>query len=77
MTTIPATLVEELTKIQCPFLVLHGTEDVLVPIDNGEVTARLVPNSRFVEIEGAGHMFFNKQTWLTIQNHVVEHLANH
>ena len=77
MTTVPIKLVEDLTKTYCPFLVLHGTEDVLVPLDNGEVTARLAPNSTFAGIEGAGHMFFNKQTWVKIRDHIVEHLTNH
>lgn len=77
MTTVPVSLVEELTKTHYPYLILHGTEDVLVPIDNGMITARLTPNSTFMGIEGAGHMFFNKQTWLKIRDHVVEHLSNH
>lgn len=77
MTTVPAKLVKDLNKTHCPFLVIHGTEDALVPFDNGKVTARLVPESKFVGIEGAGHMFFNKQTWSNIRDHVVEHLTNH
>jgi len=77
MSTIPADLVKELPKIQCPFLVLHGTEDVLVPYDNGKVTARLVPDGRFIGLEGAGHMFFNKQVWSEILDHLVDHLTTH
>lgn len=74
MTTIPADLVKDLAETHCHFLVLHGTEDVLVPCDNGQVTARLAPNSRYTELEGAGHMFFNQQIWSEILEHVVEHL---
>lgn len=77
MTTVPVELVKKLATISCPFLVLHGTEDVLVPLDNGQATARLVANSKSVGIEGAGHMFFNKQIWLRIQDLVIGHLTNH
>ena len=75
MTTIPTGLVNDLAKINCPFLVLHGTEDALVPYDNGKVTARLVPDSRFVGLEGAGHMFFNKQIWSKILDLLIGPLA--
>ena len=74
MSTIPADLVKKLPKIQCPFLVLHGTEDVLVPNDNGKVTARLLPHSKFIGLEGEGHMFFNKKIWSKILDHLVDHL---
>ncbi len=77
MTTIPANLVKDLAETHCPFLVLHGTEDPLVPCDNGEVTARLVPDSRFTGLEEAGHMFFNQRLWLNIRGHVLEHLNKH
>lgn len=77
MSTVPVDLVRELPKSRCPFLVLHGTDDPLVPFDNGEVTARLVSNSTFIGLEGAGHMYFNKHIWLRIQDHVLEHLKNH
>lgn len=46
---------EELARIQVPTLVLHGTEDPLVPIACGEDTARRIPGARFVPIAGMGH----------------------
>ncbi|HEX7890990.1 MAG TPA: alpha/beta hydrolase [Ramlibacter sp.] len=45
----------ELARIQAPTLVLHGTEDPLVPIACGEDTARRIPGARFVAIPGMGH----------------------
>jgi pimeloyl-ACP methyl ester carboxylesterase len=73
MSTIPAELVKELGRTACPFLVLHGTEDALVPYDNGEVTARLIPESIMVGLEGAGHMFFHTSTWNKILDHGTDH----
>jgi len=66
MTTVPDSLVRDLPSCQCPFLVIHGTHDPLVPLDNGEASARLVPHSRLVRLQGAGHMFFDADTWREI-----------
>jgi non-heme chloroperoxidase len=46
----------DLPKIDIPVLVLHGTEDRILPFDAcGPRTAELIPGSEFVAIEGAGH----------------------
>lgn len=63
MSTVPDRLATDLKKTKTPFLAIHGTDDPLVPIDNGTATARLVPGSKFRPLEGAGHMFFNEDTW--------------
>ena len=40
---------------QMPFLVLWGREDPIIPVEHGRYASALVPGSRLVEIEGAGH----------------------
>jgi pimeloyl-ACP methyl ester carboxylesterase len=45
----------ELRKLRVPTLVLHGTDDPLVPIACGQDTARRIPDARFVAIPGLGH----------------------
>lgn len=45
----------EIRQIGVPTLVLHGTDDPLVPIACGEDTARRIPGARFVAIPGLGH----------------------
>ena len=46
----------DLSKIDIPVLVLHGTEDHILPIEAcGPRTAELIPGSEFVPIEGAPH----------------------
>jgi pimeloyl-ACP methyl ester carboxylesterase len=75
MTTVPDSLVDELPKVRCPFLVIHGTSDPLVPLDNGEASARLVYQSDIVRLEGAGHMFFDPDTWQEILNHLISHTS--
>lgn len=47
--------VELLKTIQQPSLVIHGTIDPLIPIEHGEHTHKLLPNSRYVEIADMGH----------------------
>lgn len=46
-----------LKTIKSPTLVIHGTDDPLVPIDCGRDTARLIPNAVLREISGMGHDF--------------------
>ncbi|MCU4652720.1 alpha/beta fold hydrolase [Roseibacterium sp. SDUM158016] len=41
--------------IRTPLLVIHGTEDTLLPPEHGRDIARRVPGARLVEIEGMGH----------------------
>jgi pimeloyl-ACP methyl ester carboxylesterase len=44
-----------LAEIELPTLVIHGSEDAVLPIERGRAMADALPNSRFVEIEAAGH----------------------
>lgn len=74
MTTVPDTLVSRLSRCQVPLLVLHGTEDPLVPIDNGLATAQLAQYSTFYPIRDAGHMFFNLDTWRELSTQLRIHL---
>ncbi len=48
-------ILEELGKITVPTLVLHGTEDPLIPASHAEKYAALIPNARLVWMEGVGH----------------------
>jgi pimeloyl-ACP methyl ester carboxylesterase len=44
-----------LGEIELPALVIHGTEDAVLPIERGRALAAALPNARFVAIERAGH----------------------
>lgn len=44
-----------LARITAPTLVIHGSEDPLVPPAGGRDTARAIPGARLLEIEGMGH----------------------
>ena len=44
-----------LRQVRVPTLVIHGTEDPLVPVAHGIETAALVPGAELLVIEGMGH----------------------
>jgi 3-oxoadipate enol-lactonase len=50
-----------LGSIEAPTLVVHGTEDRMLPVANGELIARLIPHARLELLEGVGHMFWWEQ----------------
>ncbi|MFN2463918.1 MAG: alpha/beta fold hydrolase [Candidatus Dormibacteria bacterium] len=48
-------ITEQLGTITAPTLVLHGTEDVPIPVEKGEAIAAAIPGARLELIAGAGH----------------------
>jgi pimeloyl-ACP methyl ester carboxylesterase len=46
---------ERLSHVEVPTLVIHGLDDVLVPVENGRSVAAAVPGARLLEFEGMGH----------------------
>jgi pimeloyl-ACP methyl ester carboxylesterase len=47
-----------LGALEMPVLVVHGTEDQLLPVQNGRVIASRIPGARLEILEGVGHLFF-------------------
>lgn len=45
-----------LGEIATPVLILHGTKDTVVPHKNSAEVAKKIKNSKFVTMEGAGHI---------------------
>jgi 3-oxoadipate enol-lactonase len=50
-----------LAELSKPTLVIHGTDDGVLPYPNGELVASLVPGARLETLEGVGHMFWWEQ----------------
>lgn len=51
-------LVQELTSINLPTLICHGTQDKVVPFAAGEAQHQLIKNSKLVRFEESGHGLF-------------------
>ena len=48
----------DIKNLKIPTLIVHGTEDRIVPIQaSAEVLAKLIPTARFEKLEGAPHGF--------------------
>jgi pimeloyl-ACP methyl ester carboxylesterase len=64
-----------LSRITAPTLVIHGTDDPLRPLANGQALAALIPGARFEAIPGMGHSFFSPGIPATIARLILEHTA--
>lgn len=62
-----------LRNVAVPVLVLHGSEDPLVPLEHGRATANAIPGARLEVIEGMGHAL-PESLWETIIDHVCSHI---
>lgn len=63
-----------LPDLQLPTLVVHGTLDQMLPVQNGHMIAGLIPDSRLEILEGIGHMYFLEEPERSAQL-VREHAA--
>ncbi len=62
---------ESLQSVRVPTLVIHGQDDVLVPVENGRMVAAAVPGARLLELEGMGHDI-PKRVWPRVIDAIVE-----
>ncbi|HET7418464.1 MAG TPA: alpha/beta hydrolase [Solirubrobacterales bacterium] len=47
-----------LGEISTPTLIVHGTEDAVLPYPNGQLISTLMPDARLETFEDVGHMFW-------------------
>ncbi|MEO8897596.1 MAG: alpha/beta fold hydrolase [Candidatus Dormibacter sp.] len=50
-----------LSSIAAPTLVLHGSEDAVIPLANARLLAERIPGATMVVFDGAGHLFFHEE----------------
>jgi 3-oxoadipate enol-lactonase len=50
-----------LSELTTPTLVIHGTDDQMLPVENGRQIARLIPGAKLEIFDGVGHLFFWEQ----------------
>jgi pimeloyl-ACP methyl ester carboxylesterase len=63
---------EDLNFVTAPTLVIHGSEDPLIPLELGEATAKAVPEAEQLIIEGMGHGL-PPQVWPLIVEAIAAH----
>lgn len=63
---------ERLVSLTIPTLVIHGSDDPLVPVEGGIDTARSIPGARLMIMEGMGHSV-PKELWHEIINAIAPH----
>jgi pimeloyl-ACP methyl ester carboxylesterase len=59
---------QELRSVTVPTLVVHGSRDTLIQPSGGRHTAEVIPDARYVEIEGMGHDYPRAvwETWVAV-----------
>jgi pimeloyl-ACP methyl ester carboxylesterase len=65
-----------LADIGAPTLVVHGTEDEMLPVSNAYAIAERIPGARLEIFEGVGHLFFWEEPERSAEL-VREHAAAH
>jgi 3-oxoadipate enol-lactonase len=50
-----------LPSLALPTLVIHGDEDIMLPVQNGRQIASLIPDAQLEILHGVGHMFWWEQ----------------
>ena len=68
---------ETLQKINQPTLILHGTDDKYIPLEDAYLLDERIPNSKLITLEGFGHGSIliedaekvNNLIWNFIQEH--------
>lgn len=63
---------QALKSVTAPTLVIHGSEDPLVPIEHGKATAEAVPGAEVLIIEGMGHGL-HYEVWPRLVNAIAAH----
>jgi pimeloyl-ACP methyl ester carboxylesterase len=65
---------KQLRRLAVPTVVIHGTDDPLVPFRGGIATARAIPDAEFIAIPGMGHDL-PREVWPKVVDAVVMNTA--
>jgi pimeloyl-ACP methyl ester carboxylesterase len=68
--------VNRMDEIRAPALIIHGTEDPVLPYAHGLALHAALRGSRLVTLEGTGHEL-HPSDWPIIIDAIVEHTDNH
>ena len=57
-----------------PTLVIHGTEDGILPLEHGVALAEGIPGAKWLPLEGVGHAL-PEEEWDRVAGAILEHTA--
>jgi pimeloyl-ACP methyl ester carboxylesterase len=60
------------TQIKAPALIIHGTEDKVLPFEHALEMEKTIPNSTLLELKGVGHEIHSEDWDL-----IIEAIAGH
>jgi pimeloyl-ACP methyl ester carboxylesterase len=63
-----------LRDVGVPTLVVHGTNDPLIPVASGHATARAIPNARLMLVDGMGHTL-PAEVWPQLADAIAAHTS--
>lgn len=52
---------DRLPELRVPVLVLHGSEDQVIDVENARILAARIPGAELAVLEGAGHVYHSEQ----------------
>ena len=64
---------DRLVEIAAPTLVVHGSADVVLPIEHGQALAEGIPGAVYIEVDGLGHEVPDgliAEMWPVLQHHL-------
>ena len=69
-------VVSQAAEVSAPTLVLHVRNDGIVPFEEGRRMAAIIPDARFVDLEGRNHLMLEKdEGWQRFQNEISDFLG--
>jgi len=63
-----------LASVKAPTLVIHGSEDPLIPVEGGKDTAEAIPGAELLIIDGMGHCL-PRAAWPQIIDAIAKHAS--
>lgn len=64
-----------LASLRLPALVIHGTDDPVVPVEGGKDTAEAIPGAELMLIQGMGHDLPHGGAWAQIIKAIAAHTS--
>ncbi|MGV9455071.1 alpha/beta fold hydrolase [Streptomyces sp. NPDC003635] len=65
-------LAPRLRELDLPVLVIHGSEDPLVPVEHGRRLADTIPGAELLVLEGYGHLAPSREVWTQVSDAIAE-----